>query len=220
MILETLPKHHALLLEKSDRNNYALSFFEELRKTSPAHRFFNQTVIDMETAKALISWAQTPYHEERIALVSFHTIGIPAQNALLKLLEEPPLLTRFILVTSSPKNLIETFFSRVHFIREETSLSLNSLDNEVILFFRTKSQERMKLPFIVNLLSLVDEEGRKEKEKVKTFILQLADFTITTKNNSRYTKEILEMSSYVSDPSSSPKALLEYLALLLPQTSR
>ncbi|MEN9338018.1 MAG: hypothetical protein RIQ41_332, partial [Candidatus Parcubacteria bacterium] len=36
------------------------------------------------------------------------------------------------------------------------------------------------------------------------------------KTNPRYITETLEIASYASDPSASGKALLEYLALLLP----
>jgi hypothetical protein len=84
------------------------------------------------------------------------------------------------------------------------------------IFLKTPYTERMKLPYITELLSRVDEEDRKDREAVRMFILSLIPLLTETQRESRYILETLEIASYASDPSSSGKTLLEYLSLLLP----
>ncbi len=211
-----LPQHHAILLESSNRNALSGLLFSELQSLSPAHRFFNQTVLSMDNAREIISWAQTPYSEEKIAILSFHTIGLEAQNALLKLFEEPKGV-RFILITGNIGSLIGTVLSRVHLIKEKDSLEKT---NDAELFLSTSHGLRMKLPCVVNIISRVDEEDRKDREGVRAFILSLIAILEKKSLEQKYIQKTLQTASYASDPSASGKALLEYLALLLPQTSR
>ncbi len=212
-----LPKHHAVLVTHPDRASCGDALWEEVSALSPAHRYFNQTVLDIDTARKIISWAQAPYNDERIALISFHTAGTPAQNAMLKVLEEPRPGTRFVLLTSNVANLLPTIMSRVHHMRsEEGEVNLDRKHAEE--FLRTSHAFRMKLSFVVDLLACVDEEGRKDREAVRSFLLSIAGELSAARVAPHYIQETLELASYASDPSASGKALLEYLTLLLPQT--
>ena len=216
MDLSRFGEHHAILITHGDRTSYGESLWKEISSFSPAHKYFNQTVLDIETARAIISWAQAPYNDERIALISFHTAGLPAQNAMLKILEEPRPGTRFILLTSNAAGLIDTVLSRVHRVgltNQETRIKKHEDAKE---FLRAPHVSRMKLSFIIEMLAQVDEEGRKDRESVREFILCLATTLSEAKVESRYITETLQVASYASDPSASGKALLEYLSLLLP----
>jgi hypothetical protein len=213
MNLADLPSHHAILLVNSERSACGLALWNELQSLSPAHRLFNQTVLDIDTARAITSWALSSYNDEKIALISFHTASIPAQNAMLKMLEEPRRGVRFILLTSNKENLIGTVLSRVHYVQGDASQN-DSLS--AVEFLKTAPTARMKLPIIVELLSRIDEEGRKDRERVRAFILSVANVLSSVKASPRYITETLQTASYVSDPSASGKALLEYLTLLLP----
>lgn len=214
MKFSELPKHHAVLIAHGERTLYSDSLWEELSGLSPAHKYFNQTVLDIETARAIISWAQSAYNDERVALISFHTAGLPAQNALLKVLEEPRGNTRFILVTTNKNNLIDTVLSRVQHVHIDSDAQK---DTHAASFLASNSPMRMKLPHIVEILSKVDEEGRKDRESVKGFILSLVPVMQDKKAEPRFITETLEVASYASDPSVSGKALIEYLSLLLPE---
>ena len=86
------------------------------------------------------------------------------------------------------------------------------------MFLKTNHSERIKLPFIVNLLNATDEEDRKDREGVRGFILSLATKTGALMVYPKETTITLEMATYSAFPSSSLKSILEYLALLLPQT--
>lgn len=219
MLFSSLPRHHAILVTTGSRVETSTNLWNQLEELSPVHRYFNQTVLDIDTARQIISWAKSSYNDERVAIISFHTAGIPAQNALLKILEEPPRNTRFILITSNKSHLIDTVLSRVQ-LHEEIEDS--KIDKDAELFLNTTPGMRMKLPHIVELLEKKDEEDRKDRESVREFILSLA--TILSKNkkipaNNNHVRETLSMASFSGDPSASGKALIEYLSLLLPQTA-
>jgi DNA polymerase III delta prime subunit len=207
--------HHATLFVHPERKAFAEELWSELKTQSPAHVLYDQTVLDIETVRGLISWANAPYDGKKIALLSFHTIGLPAQNALLKIVEEPFPTVSFIFVTTNKEAIIPTLYSRLQ--HREISSTSSSLDN-ANLFLRTTSSERMKLPFIIQLLEARDEEDRKERENLRNFILTLT--TVLTQYGEHASKALntLEMASFAGDPSSSAKAILEYLSLLLPET--
>lgn len=216
MKFSELPLHHAVLITHSDRASCGEALWNELSALSPAHRYFNQTVLDIDTARKIISWAQTPYNDERVALISFHTAGLPAQNAMLKILEEPRPGTRLILLTSNASNLIDTALSRVQHVRGldgVTSIHTSRAEE----FLRTSPSFRMKLSFVADILARQDEEGRKDREAVRAFILCLVTTLAEAKVESRFITEAIQAADYACDPSASGKALLEYLSLLLPQ---
>ncbi|MCF7898828.1 MAG: hypothetical protein K9L31_02670, partial [Candidatus Pacebacteria bacterium] len=155
-----------------------------------------------------------------VALVSFNTIGLEAQNALLKILEEPRPNVRFILLTSNRANLIGTVLSRVYILNERTKN--NELLNEAEKFLSTPFNLRMKLPYIIDNISRIEKingKERKDKEAIRIFVLALVTTLQKSKSDTKYIEETLEVASYVPDPSSSGKALMEYLSLLLPQTT-
>jgi DNA polymerase III delta prime subunit len=208
--------HHAMLFVHEDRKNLAAKLWNDLSQQSPAHVFFNQTVLDTETARLVITFANTPYSREKIALISFHTITLPAQNALLKVLEEPRPGVSFILVTSNKEAIIPTLYSRLQEQSTPKNNTENSLPSE---FLATKNSMRMKLPGIIALLNATDEEARKDREGVRKFILNLGEVLGEKNINSAHLLTTIECVSYASDPSASNKAILEYLSLLLPQSS-
>ena len=209
--------HHAILFIHGDRKNFVTSLWEELRTQSIAHILREQTVIDIDTARSIITWANTPYEGEKTMLLSFHTITVHAQNALLKILEEPHVGVKFVLVTTNKESLIPTLLSRLQ-VQEINSELENSNEKDATMFLKTNHSERIKLPFIVKLLNATDEEDRKDREGVRGFILSLATKTGALMVYPKETAITLEMATYSAFPSSSLKSILEYLALLLPQT--
>jgi DNA polymerase III, delta subunit len=207
--------HHATLFVHPERKDISETLWGELQNNSKAHTFFDTTVLDIDTARSIQSWANTPYSESKLGLVSFHTITVPAQNALLKIVEEPPNGVGFIFITSNKESLLPTLLSRLNEIIHVVS---DYLPNDTVgVFLKTKPGERMKLKEIVDLLNKVDENERKDRESVRTFILNIATQLQGKGLPSRYTTECFKMASYAGLPSSSTKALLEYLSLLLPQ---
>jgi hypothetical protein len=206
--------HHAILFVHPNRKEFATELWKELNTASPAHTFYDHTVLDIDTARTLTTWANTPYNEKKIALLSFHTITVPAQNALLKIVEEPTNDIGFVFVTTNKEALIPTLYSRLQ--HRDTSQTI-STSNTPSQFLATPSSERMKLPFVVKLLDAKDEEDRKDREGVRTFILSLTQALSIYPQHAHNLEITLQMASYAGDPSSSGKAILEYLSLLLPE---
>ncbi len=69
-----------------------------------------------------------------IFLLNCHTMSIPAQNALLKSLEEHPSYIRFILHTNNLNSLLDTIISRCRVVQlpsphQTKTAELNQLDN-------------------------------------------------------------------------------------------
>ena len=136
-----------------------------------------------------------------------------AQNALLKILEDPPVKTQFIFFVSSKSVFIPTVHSRLHdvttyFTTEFTSGSLSNDDvgsGSVAEFIASGYKDR---------LALID--GLVKTEKIDDFIASLKlDFTQITDNVSN--KFVLSfVMQNVYQPGASKKMLLEYLALQLP----
>jgi hypothetical protein len=210
-------QHHAVLILDEHRKELSDDLWSLLSSLSHHHTHFNATVLDIDTARTIQSWNTSPHNSERKALISFHSITVPAQNALLKVLEEPSPDTSFILVTSSTHSLLPTLLSRVQVVKHEGTK--NTEEDNVSLFFSTEKTLRMKLPFIQELLQAVDEKDRKDREVVRAYIVSLTQHTHPLLT-AHHKEEILMSANYATDPSSSLKALLEYLSLLLPCTKK
>lgn len=213
--IASLPRHHAILILDENRKKVAESLWGELEELSFAHSFFDVTVLDIEDARSISIWANTPFSSKKIALISFHTITVPAQNALLKVVEEPREDVQFIFLTSNKEMLLPTLLSRMLELTEKrTHREKDSLSSS---FLHTKKEERMKLAQITQMISLLDEEGRKDREPVRTFILSLAEELRGSDSSNETVLLLIELASYAALPSSSTKAILEYIALTIPE---
>ena len=212
--IEDLPNHHAILIVSSERDYIANDFWANISDNSVPNRFFNQTVLDIDTVRELISWSNNSFASDKKAIISFHTITVPAQNAMLKVLEDPKDGVSFILITSNKNSLLPTVISRLHEIKIQDTRY--KIQDEVEEFFGTKQTERMKLKLVTNLLAKEDEMGRKDREAVRDFISSLINYGRQNNLESNKLKKLIEMESYASDPSASGKMLFELISLYLP----
>lgn len=210
-----ITNHHALLFTSPNRKSFAEALWEKLDHRSIGHVFHNVSVLDIDTARSIVSWVNSPYEGKRTAVLSFHTITLPAQNALLKILEEPKVGVKFILVTSNKEALLPTLLSR---LQEQKILAEKKITTtQAKEFLQTPFNERMKLASIVSLLARTDDEGRKDREGVQDFILSLIPLLNKDPRHAQYVVTVTEMASYAGDPSSSGKGIIEYVTLLLPE---
>lgn len=106
-------RHHALLL-------YGKSFAECAYFTSDfdatlEHEIFHYETLTIGDVRKIITTAfSKPLQgDTKIMIIETQTIALEAQHALLKVLEEPPLSTKFIIVMSSPEGLLPTLLSRM-----------------------------------------------------------------------------------------------------------
>lgn len=105
------PNHHALLY--IGRDSFDVEHFKNERDST--HDVVVQTYAEfrIDDARSLITMAtQTPVHlDQQCFVIVADSVAIEAQNALLKLLEEPPVVSSFVFVLPS-NTLLATLRSR------------------------------------------------------------------------------------------------------------
>ncbi len=125
-----------------------------------------------------------------------------AQNALLKLFEEPPQETVFYLVIPNPSILLPTLRSRLIGREEGVSSQESSLTDE---FIKMNYGER---------LDLIAKLAKKDSDSLKRLVVDLGK--VDTKDR-RVKQSLLLATKYISNRGASKKMLVEELALSLPQ---
>lgn len=96
-------------------------------------------------------------------------ISLPAQQALLKILEEPPKNTRIWLVTSQPTALLPTIHSRCTVISAKPDSNYSATSNEEIQVFSSSPAqliELAKLPSPGKLLNIIAHQKIKREEGI------------------------------------------------------
>ena len=93
---------------------------------------------------------------KRVIVIAAEKFNTFAQNALLKLIEEPPTNIDFLIVTNSKYSLLDTILSRV-FVEKKIY----------------KKDESEKLQSITNEYILEILESKKEKEEIKEFLYEI-----------------------------------------------
>lgn len=144
-----------------------------------------------------------------------------AQNALLKLFEEPTPSTHFFLVLPSFDAFLPTLKSRLHIVtqnRKEQNQSLLSEVARVKEFLASGSGERLSI--VKGLLDDLDKEKITRRD-IEQFLHALEhavheNFITSKKLPLGVFERFLTIVSYAGDRSSSIKMILESVALILP----
>ena len=155
--------------------------------------------------------------DKKIFVVSANFMTEQAQNALLKIFEEPRGDTHFFLILPSSNNLIPTLASRLMIIHHAgRNNSLIDVKNFLKLSIARRIEEIKKL-----MESISDEE--RSKIEVVNFINALevelkkkTDFLKLKKGEAKLFEQIEKVRQYSSEQSPSLKMLLEYLAFIIP----
>ena len=120
--------------------------------------------ITVDSIRRLYEQTKTVSHAQRVIIIDYaERMATPAQNAFLKLLEEPPKNTRFILLSHAPETLLPTIHSRtqhvvLQLISKEQTLAL--LDELKV----TDATKRAQLIFIAEgLPALITRLSQDEK---------------------------------------------------------
>ena len=152
---------------------------EEIISTYENVICFESNEIKLEDVSAIKEEAYTTSENEKYILIKAPKFHYVSQNAILKLLEEPPENVTFLLLTTSKYALFDTIKSRLvlkelNFKNEkiEIELNVNNLQNKDILKFvkenKNLSKEELKeiVYAIFHKLKKVDEEMLLIFEKV------------------------------------------------------
>jgi hypothetical protein len=154
--------------------------------------------------------------DAQVFLIQTRSISVPAQNALLKLLEEPQQGTHFFFVVPAPERLLKTVLSRVR-VRYVPGDGETILSEAADRFLRGTAAQRIK--------QVESFYNKPEKDRVgaEQFVLMLEQALYAKLHTKQGTDRavatklghILAVRGFCSLPSSSPKLILEHLALVL-----
>jgi DNA polymerase III delta prime subunit len=103
--------------------------------------------VTIEQVRALYADTHSVQQHKKVVIVDdAHTMSLPAQNAFLKLLEEPPNNVHFVLVAHEPSQLLPTIHSRAELV-EVRPLQLQQLQ-ECIASFTNDATLQAQLAFL------------------------------------------------------------------------
>jgi DNA polymerase III delta prime subunit len=156
-------------------------------------------------------------NDKKIFVVSANFITEKAQNAMLKLFEEPRGDTHFFLVLPSLNNIISTLRSRFFII--DTNCNCDSLI-DVKKFLKKSIGERFEdVKELCGNISSDDESKIEIINFINSIEIELkkkVNFLKTNEEEVKLFEEIEKMRQYASEQSPSLKMILEHLSLMLP----
>ena len=197
-------QHHANLLVGPI--DWALQRLpKEYSKESQDVRFLEYDAMTIAHARDLISEASLKpiEKEKRVFVIVTQTILHAAQNALLKLFEEPNEHTSFYLILPREDILLPTLKSRLN-VLEVCSVSSDTADFDE--FLKEKYSERLKLI----------ETKLKDEDKVwVSNIVSGLEIHSSKSKDAKLIESTLMVSRYINIKGSSKKMLLEHIALSL-----
>jgi len=196
--------HHAQLLVGS--YDWACTVLpENFQHESEDVRHLINSRLGIDDVRQIISEAyRTPViDEKRTFVIACAQITHEAQNALLKILEEPPLTAQFFIVVEREEILLKTVQSRLHFfLREEN----HNASTESMMFFETGIAARL------------DEIGKrmlKKDEKWAREILRAIEIKAHTERNVTALKTLSALRPFYDMSGASRKMILEHLSFKL-----
>lgn len=205
--------HHALLYIDAPSTCSACvkALQEELGVAHIDTRTYEQEKFLMEDARDLVRVVQTTPlgGEKTLTVIAVDTIDREAQNALLKIAEEPPEHAHIVLIVRSEDMLLPTLLSR--FVKVESLVA----EGDVRLaeeFLEGTVAARQK----INEKILKDKDTQKGKKLIRDLEV------IFAKNGDvgSYKDELddlMKFRQYIEQRGASLKYMLEHLALTLPQ---
>jgi len=221
--------HHAYLLEGKGEVCIPelISFFTdtvELKtRGNPNFIVEERDTFLIEDARRLreLQLNKTQAGDKKIFIMSFNFITRGAQNALLKVLEEPTAGTHIFLVTSRKQIFLPTVLSRVSLITFQSDLETanQGISKDTEKFLAATYKDRMK--FIVAFIKKIKDEKKSKAdaivllEEIITSLekeLHVTDNKIATAKKITHLQKIL---AYMQDQGASLKMLLEQTALIV-----
>lgn len=139
-------------------------------------------------------------------VITTQTIPLEAQNALLKLLEEPPATTIVHICIPRKDQLLPTVLSRVALI--EATHDEVDLDEQTINFFHCSYQER--------LAHIEVAHKKKDTSFFNSLAVETQQYIAKTKLPPTVIRELLFAVAELPAPGASKKMLAEHIALTAP----
>lgn len=202
--------HHAYIVSGMSMDEIWIGLEKQLafkRLANPDAYFREFETFGIDEARELSEWGMMkPLSGERkVAVISATSFTTEAQNALLKLFEEPPAGTYFFIIAPHMGAVLPTLLSRIMVIN---LVEKNEVNKKLELFLEAAVSERLAI-----ISSIIKS---KDKERTRNFIKFLEQKINTLPDKFVAAKKILQAERYVGARGASLKIILEYLAISLP----
>lgn len=176
---------------------------------------------------------------KKIFIISANSFLLEAEQSLLKIFEEPIENTHFFIVVPDTNSLLKTFVSRFYLIKNENP---NTKEDEALKFINMSLQKR--IDFIKELLPKKDDEDEEvnaESNNSKALkFLNALEFSLHSKLLKNFSgllqpqksgagtfpvqnsliicyEHFFKVREFLRMPGSSPKTLMESVALIIPE---
>lgn len=224
--------HHGYLIEgmRDEIVPEIFKFCESLKiKTSGNPDFVHISIdnfkIDEAFSLRAMSTNKSFSNEKKIFVISINNFSLDAQNVLLKMFEEPIPDTHFFLIVPDTNALLKTFTSRFYLINGDREQG--SVYKEAEKFITMSQRDR--IDFIKELLIETEEEDEEGNEivaldsarsKALKFLNALEGVLhgklIKNIVLPQFFHHFFKVREFLRMPGSSPKTLLESIALVVP----
>ncbi|MHB1163039.1 MAG: hypothetical protein ACYCZZ_00695 [Minisyncoccota bacterium] len=155
----------------------------------------------------------------KVVIISANRAYHEAQNALLKVFEEPPEGTRLFLILPSLGGLLPTLRSRVQVLRVHEEGTKPLIPEETKEFLKASKERRNSL--IKKLASGKDEEERRAHREEAIALVNGIEAAAcagpTFTKHAALLSDIATLRGYLYDRSAPVKMILEHLALVVPK---
>lgn len=214
-ILKNGLSHHAYLLEGDIEPSYEelLKVLTNLKITTLGNSdifikdYENLLIEDVREIKDFESETRSSEDGQKILILKTRMFSYPAQNALLKVFEEPRANTTFFLIMPDATKLFPTLRSRLFSVKGKFAED-DELREQAKKFL--KGDKKMRLDFVKNFVDMESKVLLKEKA-VK--FLNLLESEIAKSGEKGRAEDVYLAKKYIGDQGSSPKILLEHLAV-------
>lgn len=217
--------HHAnIIISGDDQRHFVFSILSEIldfkAEANPDFWLMENQSFGIDDARDLKKWASGKplIGEIKVSLIIAKSITYEAQNALLKILEEPPVGTYIFMNLESLGGLLPTFISRIRILQTPSMDMTDRFSGKEEIQDLARAFCRANLNEKFSIIHSLD----KDKDKMKQLLRDLEktyrqDYIIQSSNDSvsGAMKNILTAKIFSSVRGSSPKMLLEWLACVI-----
>lgn len=159
--------------------------------------------------------------EYKVVIIAAGRAYHEAQNALLKIFEEPPVGTYLFLIMPSLGGLLPTLRSRIQLLDIHVGPRRSYIPEVVGEFMKASREERSAM--IKKLTSGKDDEKKRELRDEAIAIVNSIEAAAYSREGQTFTKnaallsDIAELRGHLYDRSAPVKMILEHLSLVIPK---
>ncbi len=158
---------------------------------------------------------------KKICILATKFINREAEQALLKIIEEPSINTHFFIIVPDSSKLLATIISRVHVLKIKPDDNLE-IKKEVVSFLKIDPKARIEMVVEIIKNNKSEENSGQLRFYATNFVNELESiyyqkFKIdkNDKNIKDLLNELQKARGYLATPGASVKMILEHLALII-----